>query len=381
MDHGPGRELNKTPLHAEHQALGARFTPFGGWEMPVQYSGIVAEHTATREKAGLFDLSHMGEFLVEGPGAEAFLQRVTTNDLRRLAVGQAHYSLLLNPAGGVVDDIVVYRRAKGFMVVVNGANVAKDWAWVTAQGPGPGVELRDATLETALLAVQGPQAAGIVAQVVDQPLGELYYYRFVEGQAGGVPALIARTGYTGEDGFELYVAANEAPRLWRKLLSLGRAAGLAPVGLGARDTLRLEMAYPLYGNELTDDTTPLEAGLAWVVKLEKGEFIGREALVAQQAEGVRRKLAGFMVEGGVARHGHGLTAPDGVPAGEVTSGSFSPTLGRNIGLGYLRPDLAAEGQGIGVEIRGKVAAARVVRTPFVPAHPYKLPNKAAVPGA
>ncbi|MDI6871516.1 MAG: glycine cleavage system aminomethyltransferase GcvT [Bacillota bacterium] len=381
MENQTREALKRTPLHAEHQALGARFTAFGGWEMPVQYTGIVAEHVATREKAGLFDLSHMGEFFVEGPGAEAFLQRLTTNDLGRLAVGQAHYSMLLNPSGGVVDDIVVYRRTRGFMVVVNGANVTKDWTWVAAQGPGPGVELRDATLETALIAVQGPKAADIVAQVADQSLGELYYYRFVEGKADGVPAIIARTGYTGEDGFELYVAAAEAPRLWRRLLAVGEPLGLVPVGLGARDTLRLEMAYPLYGNDLTDETTPLEAGLNWVVKLEKGEFIGREALLKQQAEGVKRKLAGFVVEGGVARHGYGLKAPDGAAAGEVTSGSFSPTLGRNIGLGYLRADLAAEGQEIGVEIRGKAVPAKVVRTPFVPARTCKPPKQPAAPGA
>ncbi|MGE5553798.1 MAG: glycine cleavage system aminomethyltransferase GcvT [Betaproteobacteria bacterium] len=380
MESATGGALKRTPLHAEHQALGARFTPFGGWEMPVQYSGIVAEHTATREKAGLFDLSHMGEFFVTGPGAEAFLQRLTTNDLGRLAIGQAHYSMFLNPSGGVVDDIVVYRRAAGFMVVVNGANVAKDWAWIAAQGPGPGVKLRDATMETALLAVQGPKAAEIVTQVADQPLGEVYYYRFVEGKADGIPAIIARTGYTGEDGFELYVPAEEAPRLWRKLLAIGQPLGMVPVGLGGRDTLRLEMAYPLYGNDLTDATTPFEAGLNWVVKLEKGEFIGREALLQQQAEGVKRKLAGFVVEGGVARHGYGLKALDGTAVGEVTSGSFSPTLGQNIGLGYLGADLSVEGKEIGVEIRGKAVPARVVRTPFVPARTYKPPKKPAAPG-
>lgn len=379
MESRTGEALKRTPLHAEHQGLGARFTAFGGWEMPVQYSGIVAEHTATRKIAGLFDLSHMGEFLFDGPGAEAFLQRLTTNDAGRLAVGQAQYSMLLHPTGGVVDDIVVYRRAKGFLMVVNGANVAKDWAWVTGQKPD-GVELTDATLETALLAVQGPEAVRIVAQVVDRDLSGLYYYRFVEGKADGLPALIARTGYTGEDGFELYVAWEEAPRLWRKLLEIGGPSGLTPVGLGARDTLRLEMAYPLYGNDLTDETTPLEAGLNWVVKLDKGDFVGREALLAQQAKGVGRKLTGFVVNGGVARHGYALRTAAGALAGEVTSGSFSPTRGDHIGLGYLRSDLAVEGQGIAVDIRGKLVPATVVKTPFVPAHTCRPPKKATAPG-
>lgn len=375
--------LKKTPLHAEHQALGARFTAFGGWDMPVQYSGIVAEHAATREKAGLFDLSHMGEFLFDGPGAEDFLQRLTTNDVTRLAVGQAHYSMFLHPTGGVVDDIVVYRRAQGFLVVVNGANVAKDWAWVTSHDPGPGVKVVDATDETALLAVQGPRAAEIVSKVVDLPLEGLYYYRFAEGKAGGVPAIIARTGYTGEDGFELYVPAEEACGIWRRLLEVGRPLGLLPVGLGARDTLRLEMAYPLYGSDLNDTTSPLEAGLNWVVKLDKGEFVGREALLEQQAEGVKRRLAGFVVSGGVARHGYTLCTVEGSAVGEVTSGSFSPTLGRNIGLGYLRPELTGEGQAIAVDIRGRLIPATVTRTPFVPSHTYRPPKPppATAPGA
>ncbi|HHW15241.1 MAG TPA: glycine cleavage system aminomethyltransferase GcvT [Firmicutes bacterium] len=370
-----GETLKRTPLYAEHQALGARFTAFGGWEMPVQYSGIVAEHLATRERAGLFDLSHMGEFYFAGPGAEAFLQRLTTNDVGRLSVGQAQYSMFLHPTGGVVDDIVVYRRAEGFMVVVNGANVAKDWAWVTAQAPSAGVELRDGSEETALLALQGPRAAEIMAGLVDQPLTELYYYRFLEGRVAGIPALLARTGYTGEDGFEVFVPAAEAAALWRKLLLAGEPRGLVPVGLGARDTLRLEMAYPLYGNDLTDETTPLEAGLNWVVKLEKGEFIGREALLAQRERGLSRRLAGLVVQGGIARHGYTLRAADGQEVGTVTSGSFSPTRGENIGLGYLRADLTAEGSEVRVDIRGRLVPATVVRTPFVPSHTYRPPTK------
>lgn len=380
----PGEKLKSTPLAGEHRALGARFTGFGGWEMPVQYSGIVAEHAATREKAGLFDLCHMGEFLFDGPGAEAFLQSLTTNDVTRLAPGQAHYSMFLHPTGGVVDDIVVYRKREGFLVVVNGANVDKDWAWVTSHDPGPGVQLRNVSDETALLAVQGPKAEEIVSPLVDQPLDGLYHYRLAEGKIDGVPAVIARTGYTGEDGFELYFPADEAVRIWRKLIAAGGPLGLLPVGLGARDTLRLEMAYPLYGNDLNDTTTPLEAGLNWVVKLDKGEFVGREALLVQQREGVKRRLAGFVVSGGVARHGYSLCAVDGGPVGEVTSGSFSPTLGQNIGLGYIRPELAGEGQAIAVDIRGKLVPAKVTKTPFVPSHTRRAPKAtgaAPKPGA
>lgn len=367
--------LKRTPLFAEHQALGARLIGFGGWEMPVQYSGIVAEHQATREKAGLFDLSHMGEFLVEGPGAEAFLQRLTTNNVAKLAIGQAQYSMFLHPTGGVVDDIIVYRRGEGkYLLVVNGANEAKDWAWVTSQAPGPDVTLRNASPETALIAVQGPLAPHLVQEIVDEPLDDVYYYRFREGRAAGVPAIISRTGYTGEDGFELYVPNDAAPGLWRKLLELGGPLGLAPVGLGARDTLRLEMAYPLYGNDLNDETTPLEAGLNWVVKLDKGDFVGREALVAQKAAGPQRLLRGLLVTGGVARHGYRLAGPDGVTTGEVTSGSFSPTLGQNIALGYVAAGLAAEGQEILVDIRGRLVPAKVVNTPFVPSHTHRPPK-------
>lgn len=367
--------LKRTPLFAEHQRLGARLIGFGGWEMPVQYSGIVAEHQTTREKAGLFDLSHMGEFLFEGPGAEAFLQRITTNNVGKLAVGQAQYSMFLHPTGGVVDDIIVYRRGEGkYLVVVNGANVAKDWAWVTSQDPGPGVDLHDASLETALIAVQGPLAAHIVQQIVEEPLDQVYYYRFREGRAAGVQAIIARTGYTGEDGFELMIPNDAAPALWRKLLEIGGPLGLVPVGLGARDTLRLEMAYPLYGNDLNDETTPLEAGLDWVVKLDKGDFIGREALVAQKASGVKRLLRGLLVTGGVARHGYRLAGPDGATTGEVTSGSFSPTLGQNVALGYVESGLASEGQEIQVDIRGRLVPAKVVKTPFVASHTYRPPK-------
>lgn len=371
MTESAQEELTRTPLFAEHQALGARFVGFGGWEMPVQYSGIVAEHAATREKAGLFDLSHMGEFYLEGPGAEAFIQKLTTNDVTKLAVGQAQYSMFLHPTGGVIDDIIVYRRALGFMLVVNGANAAKDWTWVTSHDPGPDVRLTDGTMETALIAIQGPKAAEITAQVTGHSLEGVYYYRFVEGKADGVPAIISRTGYTGEDGFELYVPAAEAARLWRRILAVGAPVGLTPVGLGARDTLRLEMAYPLYGHDLNDVTTPLEAGLSWVVKLEKGEFVGREALRDQQATGVRRRLAGFVVSGGVARHGYPLASVEGSTCGEVTSGSFSPTLGQNIGLGYLPAELAGEGQEVRVDIRGKLVPATVTKTPFIPAKTYR----------
>jgi aminomethyltransferase len=357
--------LRRTPLHAAHLMAGARMVPFAGWEMPVQYTGIIEEHRAVRRAGGLFDVSHMGEFEVEGPGALEAVQRLTTNDAAALAPGQVQYSLLCTPDGGIVDDLTVHRLAADrFMLTVNAANVDKDWAWVTAHAGG--ARWRNVSDETALLALQGPRAEAVLGRLADTDLAPLGYYRFARGRVAGAPALISRTGYTGEDGFEIYVGAADAGRLWDALLEGGRAEGIVPVGLGARDTLRLEMKYPLYGHEIDETTDPIEAGLGWVVKPAKGEFVGRAALEKIQAAGPRRKLVGFeMAERAVPRHGYRILR-DGAEVGVVTSGSYGPSVDRMIGVGYVAAPHAAVGGEIEVEVRGKPHRARVVRTPFYP---------------
>jgi len=362
--------LKRTPLFDVHVKAGAKLVPFGGWEMPVQYSSIIEEHRAVRGAAGLFDVSHMGELEVRGPRALTVVQRLTTNDAAALGEGQVQYTLLCDPQGGIVDDLTLYRLGpEHFMLTVNAANTDKDWTWVTAQGAE--AEWRDASLETGLLAVQGPAAEALVGRLADRDITGIAYYHFARGAVAGVPALISRTGYTGEDGFELYVAAGDAERLWRALMEASQPHGLRPIGLGARDTLRLEMRYALYGNDIDHSTSPLEAGLGWVVKPAKGEFVGRAAIEALRARGLTRKLVGFeMVERAVPRHGYRLLR-DGAPVGAVTSGSFAPSLERGIGLGYLRAELAAVGTEIDVEIRGAAHRARVARTPFHPSHTKK----------
>ncbi|MFQ5521305.1 MAG: glycine cleavage system aminomethyltransferase GcvT [Candidatus Methylomirabilia bacterium] len=340
--------------------------PFGGWEMPVQYSGIIEEHRAVRARVGLFDISHMGEFEVAGPEALSVLQGLTTNDAGALEVGEVQYSLLCYPEGGIVDDLTVYRLASDrFMLTVNAANIDKDWEWVTAQGGGK-ADWANISGETALLAVQGPAAETVVQRLADRDLTGIRYYAFAEGRVAGVPARISRTGYTGEDGFELYVAATAAERLWFQLLHEGEPDGILPVGLGARDTLRLEMRYALYGNDIDQTTNPLEAGLGWVVKLAKGEFVGREAIERARALGVRRKLVGFeMVDRSVPRHGHRILR-QGEELGIVTSGSYGPAVDKYIGLGYVPIDYAQVGSEIEVEVRGTPRKARIVPTPFYP---------------
>ncbi|HEX8395633.1 MAG TPA: glycine cleavage system aminomethyltransferase GcvT [Longimicrobium sp.] len=357
--------LLRTPLHGEHAALNAKLVPFAGYEMPVQYpTGITAEHHAVRRAAGLFDVSHMGEFDVRGERALDFVQYVTTNDASRLEVGQAQYSTLLNHEGKLLDDLIVYRYADRYMLVVNGANKDKDWRWVSQFAGRFGVELTDRTDDIALLALQGPRAQEILSRLTGADLDAIGYYRFAEGEVDGVHATISRTGYTGEDGFELYVSAADAPRLWRRLLEVGGEDGLLPAGLGCRDSLRLEMGYALYGNDLDEDTSPLEAGLGWVVKPDKGDFVGRDAVLAVKAEGPRRRLVGFRVkERGFPRHGYPV-AVDGGEAGVVTSGTVSPTLGDGIGMAYVPAAAAKPGTEIGIVIRGTPIKAEVVRPPF-----------------
>lgn len=358
--------VKRTPLYDAHLALGARMIEFSGWSMPVQYTSLLAEHRAVRSGVGLFDLSHMGEFTFHGPAAEESLQRLLTNDVAALPIGRAHYTLLLNEEGGIVDDVILYRLdTDRFMLVVNAANTAKDWEWIRSRLNGR-VTMEDQSQQTALLALQGPKAEGLLARLLERDLSDLPGFAAEPVELDGCSLLLSRTGYTGEDGFELYMKAADAQRLWERLLEAGRGEGIVPAGLGARDTLRLEARFPLYGNELTEETTPLEAGLAFAVKLEKGPFAGREALITQRERGIARRLVGFeMVERGVPRTGYRLFAGDR-PAGAVTSGSFSPTLEREIGMGYVASEFAGPGTELSVEIRRKPKKAQVVAGRFVP---------------
>jgi aminomethyltransferase len=354
----------RTPLYETHRVLGARVIEFGGWDMPVQYSGILAEHQAVRTRAGLFDLSHMGEIEVSGPHALDALQELVVTDVTRIQLGQAQYSLMCYPDGGIVDDIVVYRTAEDrFFVCVNAANINKDFEWMTQHNPAQATMV-DQSDEYALIAVQGPSAPGIVQRLTPLNLSAVRRYWFTTGDVAGVPALIARTGYTGEDGFELFVAADQAVDVWNACLDVGRADGMLPIGLGARDTLRLEVAYMLYGNDIDAQTTPLEAGLHRLVRFEKPVFIGREALLQQQAAGIRKQFVGLsMDEAGIPRHGYWLRH-DGRQVGVVTSGTQSPSLGVGIALGYVPPECAAVGTPLAVEIRGRQVRAHVVARPF-----------------
>jgi len=363
--------LKRTPLHAVHVAAGAKMVPFGGWDMPVQYTGIIEEHRCVRSAVGLFDISHMGEFEVRGSGALAAVQTLTTNDASALAIGQVQYSLLCYPEGGIVDDLTLYRLADDhYMLTVNASNIDKDWAWVTEGGRDGG--WTNVSEATGLIAVQGPRAEGLVQRLADKDVTRVPYYHFASGTVAGVPCLISRTGYTGEDGFELYAPAERSTELWHALMDAGKGDGIQPIGLGARDTLRLEMKFALYGNDIDETTNPLEAGLGWVVKPAKGEFIGRAPIEAMRAAGVKRKLVGFeMAERAVARHGYSVLK-DRDPVGVVTSGSFSPSLERCVGMGYVRADLAAIGTELDVDIRGKAQRARVAKTPFVPSHAKKF---------
>jgi aminomethyltransferase len=337
--------------------------PFGGWEMPVQYAGIIEEHRTVRASVGLFDVSHMGEFEVEGPEALGALQSLTTNDVSVLDIGQVQYSALCYPDGGIVDDLTVYRLGVDrYMLTVNAGNIDKDWEWVTSHAAS--ARWRNVSRDTALIAVQGPKAEALVGRLAERDVTAIGYYRFAYGTVASVRTLISRTGYTGEDGFELYVAAGDAAQLWSALLESGRPAGVAPIGLGARDTLRLEMRYALYGNDIDATTNPLEAGLGWIVKPAKGQFLGREAIEKIRGAGPARRLVGLeMAERAVARHGYPVLK-DGTPIGVVTSGSYGPSVDRYIAMAYVATPHAAVGTDLAVEIRGQAKPARVVKTPF-----------------
>ena len=355
--------LKRTPLFERHRAAGGRMVPFGGWEMPVEYAGLSEEHRAVRERAGLFDVSHMGEIRVRGPKAFDVVQRLTCNDVAALDDGKVQYTAFLTPQGTFVDDLLTYRlAADDYLLVVNASNTPKDVAWAKA-AERDGASVEDESGIWAQLAVQGPRAETILQTLTDLPLAKITYYRSAPGKVLGVPALVSRTGYTGEDGFEVYLHPERAADVWDAILKAGAPHGIVPAGLGARDTLRLEACLALYGNDSDDTHTPWEANLGWIVKMKKGDFAGREALAKQKESGVPVKLVGFEVTGrGIARHGHPLTVAGA--AGVVTSGTQTPTVGKPIGLAYVPADKAAPGTKLEIDVRGRSLPAVVVPTPF-----------------
>ena len=359
----------RTALYEEHIAAGGRMVEFAGYELPVQYAGLGDEHRAVRERAGLFDVSHMGEISVAGPGALDFVQLVSCNDHSKMTPGRAQYTGLMYPEGTFVDDVLVHKMADDeYLLVVNAANRAKDVAYLGGLARGRNdVEVVDRSEDYAQLALQGPLAQEVLQPLVSVDLAALKYYRFTHGEAAGEPALIARTGYTGEDGFEVYLQPAAAPALWRAVLAAGAPAGVVPAGLGARDTLRFEAGMCLYGNDIDATTTPLEAGLGWIVKLDKGDFIGRDVLESQAENGVERRLVGLeMVDRGIARHGYPvlMAETDDDAAGVVTSGTQSPTLGKALAMAYLPSDMAVVGREVFVLIRNRSVRARVADLPF-----------------
>jgi|KBSMisStandDraft_5_1062788.scaffolds.fasta_scaffold235102_2 aminomethyltransferase len=366
--------LKPTPLHARHLASGARMVPYAGWDMPVEYSGITAEHLAVRTRAGVFDVSHMGEIEIAGKDALKTVQHLTSNDASRLKMGQAQYSALLTPEGTFVDDVLVYRLGPNhFMLVINAANVAKAFDWIRAQAPSIGdAAVVDSSPRYALIAVQGPAALDTVQPLTGADLGSVRPYWFTYGEVAQARALISRTGYTGEDGFEIFIPPNMAERVWQALLQAGHAAGVVPCGLGARDTLRLEAAMRLYGQDIDDTTTPLEAGLAGIVGWDKPDFLGAARLRAQKASGAERRLVGLeMNDRGIARHGYAVLK-DGAPVGTVTSGTQTPFLKKAIAMAYVPAVIASPGTRVDVDVRGRATAATVVPLPF-----YKRPRNVA----
>jgi aminomethyltransferase len=370
----PALELKRTPLNSAHRRLGGRMVEFGGWDMPVQYpAGTMTEHLRTRTHAGLFDVSHMGEIDVRGPDAIPFVNRLVSNDVAKLIDGQAQYSALTTPEGTVIDDLLVYRFAEDhLLLVVNAGTTEKDWDWIKSHHDNENVELKNVSADYCQIAVQGPDALAILQTLTAVPLNEIKYYHFREGEVDGVPAIVSRTGYTGEDGFEVYAAADKADQIWNKILEAGNFGaddGVLPCGLAARNTLRLEAGMCLYGHEIDETTTLLEANLGWICKLNKGEFIGRERLATQKEEGIKRKLVGFEVtDRGIARDGQEVFI-GGQRVGQVTSGSPAPFLKKNIGMAYVPVESATPGAAIGIDVRGRMVGARIVPLPF-----YKRPK-------
>ncbi|HYJ86672.1 MAG TPA: glycine cleavage system aminomethyltransferase GcvT [Pyrinomonadaceae bacterium] len=362
-------ELKRTPLNAAHRALGGRMVDFGGWDMPVQYpAGTVEEHLRTRNHVGLFDVSHMGEIDVRGAGAIVFVNYITSNDVSKLVDGQAQYSALTTPEGTVIDDLLVYRFAEDhLLLVVNAGTTEKDWDWISSQPRNESVELKNVSADWCQIALQGPEALKILQGLTDLPLEGIKYYHFTEGEVDGVPSIVSRTGYTGEDGFEVYAAADKAEQLWNKMLEAGNygtETGILPCGLAARNTLRLEAGMALYGHEIDDTTTLLEANLGWICKFNKGDFIGRERLAKQKEEGITKRLVGFEItERGIARDEQDVVI-NGERVGQVTSGSPAPFLKKNIGMAYVPTQFASEGQDIQIDVRGRLVSAQIVKTPF-----------------
>jgi aminomethyltransferase len=355
-----GIAVRKTALHDEHVALGAKIVEFAGWAMPMYYSGIVGEHRRVRRTAGLFDVSHMGEFVVSGPGALAALERITTNRLSAISEGRVQYTAMCYENGGFVDDLTIYAMPGRYMLVVNAANLEKDLEWMRSNLTGD-VRVEDASDATALIALQGPESQRVLGGLTPADLTSLRYYSWTAAEVAGRPTTLSRTGYTGEDGFEIYCDPDDAPELWNALLTEGAAVDIEPVGLGARDTLRLEMGYSLYGSEMDETRTPAEAGLMWVTKLDKGDFIGRDAIARQVEEGVAERIVGFeLKDRGLPRPGHRIFVGD-EEVGYVTSGTLSPSLDRGIGLAYLRSDVTGD---VTLEIRDRRIEARTVVLPF-----------------
>jgi aminomethyltransferase len=358
--------MQQIPLHALHASLGAKIVPFGGFEMPVRYSSDLEEHHTVRQGVGVFDVSHMGEFLVKGPGSLGFIQRISANDAAVLTDGKVQYSYLPNDKGGVVDDFLVYRNGEDdYLFVVNASNIEKDWNWISKYKP-EGVSLTNISGETCLFAVQGPKAIDTIQKLTDVSLSSLTYYTFTKGTVAGVEnVIVSATGYTGAGGFELYVEKEDAEHVWKSLFEAGAEFGIKPIGLGARDTLRLEMGYCLYGNDIDDTTSPLEAGLGWVTKFTK-DFVGSDILKAQKEAGLKRKLVGIeLLDRGIARSHYEITDTDGVKIGEVTSGTQSPTLQKGIALGYVPIEYSKPGTTLFVKVREKLLRAQVAKLPFV----------------
>ncbi|MEY3678012.1 MAG: glycine cleavage system aminomethyltransferase GcvT [Bacteroidota bacterium] len=357
--------MKNTALTQTHIALGAKMVPFAGYNMPVQYVGINVEHETVRKDVGVFDVSHMGEFILKGEGALDLIQKVTSNDASKLYDGKIQYSCLPNEQGGIVDDLLVYRiDEKTYMLVVNASNIQKDWDWISKYNTY-GVDMKDISDRTSLLAVQGPKAAQALQSLTDVDLSAMEYYTFVKGKFAGVDnVLISATGYTGAGGFEIYFDNEHADKIWKAIFEAGAPFGIQPIGLGARDTLRLEMGFCLYGNDIDDTTSPLEAGLGWITKFTK-DFVNSANLAAQKQEGVQRKLAGFeMLERGIPRHDYEICDAAGNTIGKVTSGTQSPSLQKAIGLGYIATDFAKEGSEIFIKIREQLVKAQVVKFPF-----------------
>jgi aminomethyltransferase len=366
--------MKKTAIYDQHIALGAKMVPFAGYEMPVSYEGINAEHAAVRENVGIFDVSHMGEFIIKGKEALDLVQKVTCNDASKLSPGGAQYSCLTNHQGGIVDDLIVYRLGQdqcnegemAFMLVVNAANIEKDFNWIQQQNTFD-TRFINISDQTGLLAIQGPRAQELLQHLTEISLPDISYYHFEKGFFAGYPnVLISNTGYTGAGGFEIYADVTQIAAIWEAILNAGGPLGIQPIGLGARDTLRLEMGYCLYGNDIDDHTSPLAAGLGWVTKLNKGNFIGRTAIEKIKAEGVKRKLIGFtLTERRVPRNGYPILDEEGTEIGVVTSGTQSPTMGHPIGMGYVDTPLALVGQTIWIGMGSKKIAAQIVRPPFI----------------